>query len=69
MKEKEKLDDLHRRERQKDEERHQSFLLLIQQKKQHNENKRFQELRQVSVALNVTFPTTAPFSSSKVHSS
>ena len=50
MKEKEKLDDLHRRERQKDEERHQSFLLLIQQKKQHNENKRFQELRQVSVA-------------------
>ena len=51
IREKERLDDLHRREREKDAERLKSFHLLIQQQIQHNKDKHFQELEQVMVAL------------------
>ena len=56
-------------EDKRDKERLKSFLLLIQQHKQHNEDKHFQELRQVAIALNVTLSTTEPFNSTSVHSS
>ena len=56
-------------EDKRDKERLKSFLLLIQQHKQHNEDKHFQELRQVTVALNVTLSTTETFNSANVHSS
>ena len=69
IKEKERLDDLHRREREKDAERLKSVHLLIQQQIQHNKDKHYQELEQVMVALYVTFGTTEPFNSTSVHSS